>query len=196
MPEVPFQLQYTLSRSQRLIPHLGTWGLLGCWGLANLALLLLILGFFCTMIAAWAIDGNWRESAGFAIFAVGLLFLFQGLFRGLLDVIRVPARPMDILFQENAAGILIGDERWWLFLDGITSIEQYRNDVWTIRHWNGSVLNIPTSAITDDQMQWIRAAMERGRTPEGRQAVIERGRRIEPILIQRAEERRKKRRGE
>jgi hypothetical protein len=50
--------------------------------------------------------------------------------------------------------------------------------VWTLRHWNGTVLHIPADAITDAQLAHLRAAMERGRTPEGIRAVIERGRRL------------------
>jgi len=50
-----------------------------------------------------------------------------------------------------------------------------------LRHHNGSVLNIPTAQISEHQLDYIRAAMERGRTAEGVRAVIERGRRIKEI---------------
>ena len=89
---------------------------------------------------------------------------------------------MDVVVEEDAAGILLGTERWYLFLDGITEIRKYRDDTWTIQHWNGSVLHIPVSAITVDQLEHMRRAMELGRTPEGMKAVIERGKRIEAIL--------------
>ena len=53
---------------------------------------------------------------------------------------------------------------------------------WTVEHFNGTVLNIAALAITEDHIEYIRAAMERGRTPEGIRAVVERGRRIEEIM--------------
>jgi hypothetical protein len=89
---------------------------------------------------------------------------------------------MDVIIEKDAAGILVGGERWYLFLDGITDIRKFRDDIWTIQHWNGSVLHIVAAAITDEQIDYFRAAMERGRTPEGIRAVIERGRRIEQIM--------------
>jgi hypothetical protein len=68
------------------------------------------------------------------------------------------------------------------FLNGITSIEQRTKRLWTVQHFNGTRINIPVSAITEDQLDYLRAAGARGRRPEVIQAVIERGRRIERIL--------------
>jgi hypothetical protein len=65
---------------------------------------------------------------------------------------------------------------------GVRSIRKYRDDVWTLEHFNGSVLPIPVAVITEDQLCRIRAALERGRTPEGVRAVIERGQRIEALM--------------
>jgi hypothetical protein len=172
MPNVPFQLRYTLSRSQRLVPHVRLWGVF------KTIFVLMMLAFFFVrmMFAIW-----WLEWLGIVVFGgltLGILVLYPGLFVGLIDVLTVPRRHVDAVIEENAAGILLGKKRWCLFLDGITSIKQYRADVWTIQHYNGSVLHVPASAITDEQMSHIRVAMERGHTPEGVRAVIERGRRI------------------
>ena len=169
MPHVPFQLRYTISRSQRLVPHVRLWGVF------TTIFVLVMFAFFSvrTMFAIW-----WLEWAAIVVFgglALGVFVLYRGLFVGLIDVLTVPRRHVDAVIEENAAGILLGKERWYLFLDGITSIKQYRTDVWTIQHYNGSVLHIPVCAITDEQMSHIRVAMERGHTPEGVRAVIERG---------------------
>jgi len=176
MPEIPFHLRYTLSRSQRLVPHLRIWGL-------PLTLFVVpMFLFFCvqTVVAACLLSGF-----GLAVFGgltlVGLV-LYRGLFVGLLDVLLVPVRRMDVLAEENAAGILIGSERWYLFLDGITDLRKFSDDTWTVQHFNGCVLHIAADAIRDDQVAHLRAAMERGRTPEGIRAVIERGKRIQAIL--------------
>src|SRR5262249_4681497 len=71
-----------------------------------------------------------------------------------------------------------GSRRWYLFLGGFTDVLKLREDLWTLPHFNGCVLHIAASAITEEQLGHIRAAMERGRTPEGVRAVVERGRRL------------------
>jgi len=172
MPHTPFQLRYTLSRSQRLVPHVRLWGVF------TTIFALAMFAFFSirTAFAIW-----WLEWAGIVVFgglALGMVVLYRGLFVGLIDVLTVPRRDVDVVIEQNAAGIVLGKERWWLFLDGITSITQYRADVWTIEHHNGSVLHVPVCAINDEQMSHIRNAMQHGRTPDGVRAVIERGRRV------------------
>src|SRR5262249_11886844 len=134
--------------------------------------------FFCVqaVVSAWSL--NWLALAMFGGLALGLVVLFRGLFVGLLDVLLVPARSMDVRVEENGLGFLAGGEQWWLFLDGLTGIEQLAAGVWTLQHWNGIVIHIPADAITEAQLAHLRAAMARGHTPEGVRAVIERGRRI------------------
>jgi hypothetical protein len=173
MPHVPFQLRYTLSRLQRLVPHVRLWGVF------TTVFVLAMLVFFCMQTVIAVSSREWTGILVFGSLAIGTLALFRGLFVGLIDALTVPRRDVDVVIEENTAAILLGNDRWCLFLDGITSINRYRADVWTFQHFNGSVLHVPVSAITDEQMSHIRSAMERGRTPDGVRAVIERGRRIE-----------------
>jgi hypothetical protein len=177
--QVPFRLQYSLSRSQR--PELYARMHLRWWSILFIPFCLAVLTFF-----VWqAIESAWRRDAcGVAVFG-GLTLLpllhVLGLFESLLDVLIVPVRHMDVEVEENGAGVLLGRERWWLFLDGFTDLTRFRADTWTLEHFNGCVLHITASAISDDQLNHIRAAMRRGRTPEGIRAVIERGKQIEEI---------------
>lgn len=176
MLQIPFHLWYTLSRPQRLVPHLRIWG-------TPLTLFVVVMVlFFCvqTVVSACSLSG-----AGVAVFGSLALFVFvlyRGLFVGLLDVLLVPVRCMDVIVEENATGILVGTERWYLFLDGITDLRKFRDDTWTIQHFNGCVLHIAASAIREEQIAYIRTGMERGRTPQGIRAAIERGKRITEIL--------------
>lgn len=166
MPQVPFHLRYDLTRWQRLIPHFGVWGPVS---LAIPAMFVGIISFAMANSPWWALS------------LLPVLFIFRNFFIGLLDVILRRVRNIEILVEENALGYLAGDECWYLFLDGIIDITQYRKDVWTLQHGNGSVVNVLESEITDDHIKYIKAAAERGRTPEGFQAVIERGRLIQHI---------------
>jgi hypothetical protein len=173
MVATPFQLQYTLSRRQRLVLHLRRWGVV------TTVLVTLLFLFFCSrvVVSARELDG-----AGLAVFGGLSLFVFLltgGAIVGLLDVAFVPTRRVDIVVEDNALGILLGGERWYLFLDGITSLEKLGKDLWTLQHWNGCVLHISDEVMTDALLTHLRAAMIRGRTPEDGQAVIERGRRFQ-----------------
>ncbi|MCC6695890.1 MAG: hypothetical protein IT365_09715 [Candidatus Hydrogenedentes bacterium] len=175
MANTPFELRYALSRMQRLVPHLRIWGV--GW---TLFVVLLFL-FFCVQTLRSIVLTDLLGIAVFGGLAFGVFFLYRGMFTGLLDVMVIPVRHMDIIVEENAAGVLIGSERWYLFLDGITDLRKFRDDTWTLQHVNGSVLHIAASTITEDQIAHFRTGMERGRTREGIRAVIERGRRIKAI---------------
>ncbi len=176
MTQLPFQIQYTLSRSQRLATTVRTH-----WGLPWTLFVLALFSFFFveTVVSAWSLSG--MGVAVFGVLALFVLLLYRGLFVGLIDVLIVPVRRMDIMVDENAAAILIGTERWYLFLDGITDLRLDR-DTWTIQHWNGIVLHVPADAMSEDQIEHLKKAMQRGRTPEGIAAVVERGKRIEEIM--------------
>jgi hypothetical protein len=172
MAEVPFELDYQLSRGQRfaLLRH--------DWGVAFALFVVAVTTFFCVQTVKSACSLIWPGIAVFGGLALGMLLLHRGLFIGLLDVLLVPTRHVNVRVEKNGLGLLIRGERWWLFLDGLTRIEQDIAGVWTLRHWNGWVVHIPADAITDAQMAYLRSEMERGRTPEGVRAVIERGRRL------------------
>lgn len=148
MQELPFQLHYDLDRGQRLIPHLALWG--------PISLLIVAL---CAGVVWFALS----TSVWFAILLLPVMWFFSGFFLGLLDVAFCPVRSMDIVVEENGLGFLAGGERWFVFLDGVSSIRRYRDDVWTILHWNGTVINIPVSAITDDQLQCLKTAVAAAR---------------------------------
>jgi hypothetical protein len=173
MTPVPFQLRYTLNRRQRIMPHLRIWGPM------YVPFVVCLFLFFVVQAAVTPFTQGIWAGVFFGVLAGGLVLLLRGLFAGLLDVLLIPRRIMDVVIEENGAGILIGNERWYLFLDGITDIRKFREDTWTIQHWNGVVLHVSAAAISKDQIAFLSAAMERGRTPEGIRTVIERGRRIE-----------------
>ncbi len=175
MLELPFQLRYTLSRSQRLIPHLRIWGV--GYG----PFVVIVLGFFCVQlgmaIAAW----DWKGAAVFGALSVAVVLLCRGFFVGLLDVLLIRKREMDILVEEETAGIMMGGERWYIHLDGVTDIRKYRADTWTIRHFNGTVLNVPVWAISDEQLAHFAEGMERVRNGERSRATFGQAKRVEEL---------------
>jgi hypothetical protein len=176
MCQVPFQLQYKLNRRQRLVP---LWRI---WGVAVTPFVVVMLIFFAVATVVSILFLRPWDVVLFGSLGVVTFFLYRELFVGLMDVVRFPLRKMDIVVELNAADILLGGERWRLFLDGITEMRKYRRDTWTIQFWNGTLLHIDGSAITEDQVGHLRAAMEHGRTAEGIQAVIERGRKMRRVI--------------
>ena len=173
MAVVPFELRYRLTRRQRLVP------LLRLLGVASSLYILALFTFFFvqTVVSIWTLD--WPGIAVFGGLALGLFVLDGSLFFGLLDVLMAPVRNVEIRVEENVLSFKTPHERWYLFLDGLTDIKQFAGGIWTLRHWNGTVVHIPADAITEPQLGYLRNAMAQGRTPEAMQRVIQRGRRLE-----------------
>jgi hypothetical protein len=178
MLPLPIHLRYSLTRRQRLVGLYDEWGWFApLMAVPFLAFLVLRAGW-----SAWTLE--WAAISLFGGLALGVIVLYAGLFGGLIDLMLVRVRQMDVTIEDGGAGpavgVLLGGERWYLFLDGITSIRR-RRDLWIVRHYNGLVLWIPASAVTGEQVELLRDWMRRGQTPEGFQAVIERGRRVEHL---------------
>jgi hypothetical protein len=152
------------------------------WGISTTIFIVLLNTFFFarTLVAVWTFE--WLAILVFGGLALGVFFLYRGLFVGLAEISFVPRREVDVVIGDDSAAILLRGKRWHLFLDGIQRIQKYRSDVWTIEHYNGWILHVPVAALPEEQLAHMRAAMERGRTPEGVRAVVERGRRIEALM--------------
>jgi hypothetical protein len=86
----------------------------------------------------------------------------EGFHHRRIDVIVHPVRQMDIVVEQNSLGFLAGDQRWSIHLGGILKIGRICSDTWTVYHYNGTVINIPVSAITQDQVDHLVAARQRG----------------------------------
>jgi hypothetical protein len=166
MAENPCHLTYELNRRQRLVPHLAIWSRY----LPGIGI-----------VAAGVVLAAIYLSAWLSPLILLPLWWGRGFIIGLLDVVFRPVRQMDVILDEKALGFLAGGERWWLWLDGFVSIKRYTRDTWTLFHFNGHVIHIPATAIAEEQIEFIRQAAARGSTPEGMQAVIERGRLIEQM---------------
>lgn len=138
---LPFTLRYELTRRQRLIPHLKIW-----WPFAPFMIT-------CSAGALLGVAyGSWWLLGALAFF----LFLVRGFFVGLFDVIVVPRRPVDLVVERKGLGFLAGKERWFLMLDGLIGFDEFTPGVWTLRHWNGTVINIPGPLLDQEQVAFFR----------------------------------------
>lgn len=140
------ELEYSLTRRQRLIPHLVIW----------LPYMPFMAG---SLVAAFFL----ASSVWFVLMAMVALWFTRGFFVGLADIIICSERHADIVIEENGLGYLAGGERWYILLEGIINIGKICSDVWTVYHHNGTVINIPDSAITPEQLDLLQSLVQRAR---------------------------------
>jgi hypothetical protein len=136
------ELQYDLTRKQRLIPHLRIWGV---------NQLFVIFGVFA--FAAATVRHSWWISLVAALF---LLCFLRGYIKGLLNVVFVMSQHMDIRIEDNGLGYMAGKEWWYISLDGLTAIRDLERSVWTVQHWNGTVVNIPKKILSYEALEFLR----------------------------------------
>ena len=121
-----------------------------------------------------------------AILTFGGLFVFfviflRGMIVGLVDALFVPTRMMDITIENNGLGVMVGKTRQYLFLDGVIRLTEYVDGLWTVEHWNGSIVHIPKQLISKDRLNHIRERMKHGRTADCVNETIERGKRLQEL---------------
>lgn len=168
-------IRYSLTRRQRLIPHLRIWGPF------YVPFALMLLTFFAVRTLFAVASLEWLAVLVFGGLFVFFVLFLRGMIVGVMDVLFVPVRPMDITIEKNGLGVMVKEERWYLFLDAVTSITEYVDGLWTIEHSNGSVVHVPTHLISKDQLEHLRSRMEHGRTAEGIRETIERGKVIQEL---------------
>lgn len=146
MPELPITLEYDLSRRQRLIPHLRSWGPYQAVGIL----------VFAAVTAAASRLSLW------ALFAwILFMFALRGYFIGLFNVLFIASQRMDVRIEANGLGYLFGKERYYVCLDGLTAVRDLERSVWTIQHWNGTVINVPKELLAAETLAFLRDWVQR-----------------------------------
>jgi hypothetical protein len=107
----------------------------------------------CVAGAAWGVVYRTRWCVALLLL---LLFIFRGFFIGLLNVLLVGRQHMDIVVEQNGLGFLAGNERWYFALDGLTSFDELVAGVWTVQHWNGTLVHIPAELLSAEQVEFFR----------------------------------------
>ena len=82
-----------------------------------LPITLATLTFFAvrTIFAFASLD--WTGILVFGGWFVFFVLFLRGMIVGVMDVLFVPVRPMDITIENNGLGVMVKEERWYLFLD-------------------------------------------------------------------------------
>ena len=75
---------------------------------------------------------------------------------------------MDVEVNEGALGFREGEERWWFFLDGLLAFDELSPGVWTVRHYSGSIVHIPTALLSAEQVAFFRKKVAEAERPSAR----------------------------
>lgn len=144
MAAVPFRLHYDLTRRQRLAAQLQSWS--PCLGAC--------LGF--------TLGVSFLSAAVTPLFLPLLLFpvLVARKFAVWLVGLRNPTCPVDVTVEADGLDVRVGDEVAWLPLDGLIQVCR-AGAGWDVIHANGTVLTIPAAAITDEQLDHLKAVARR-----------------------------------
>jgi hypothetical protein len=159
-------LQYALTRHQRWDVHVRAW-------LPALPRYLVVVAIMAPLIWAASLRSPW-----YLLFSLAPLWVLRGFVAGFVNIAFVPMQRMDVVINELALGVLAGGERWWIFLDSIVRIERFREDLWSLVGYHGQAVDIPAALIGPETLAHVRARSEWGRTPEGVEAAVQRGRAV------------------
>ena len=141
----PFHLKFTLTRRQRLTLDLPPW----------LPAVAATLGFSLGATYAGIYASSW-----FLLLLLLPVIVYRGLFVFAFDLIANGGRAVEVGVDEFDLEVTSDGETKTLPLDGIFQVFR-SNDTWTVLHLDGIVLTIPTSAITNDQLDYLRVFARR-----------------------------------
>ncbi len=140
------EYRFTLSRRQRMVPHLKVWAPYAVIGLP-------LLGFLLHLAFT-------RSPWAWFLFAL-LILLMRGFFIGLVQTALWPRQRLCVAIEERGVGFGEDEPQWWIFTDGILRFDQTCADLWTLYHYNGTVLNIPTDVISTEDVSFLRSQASR-----------------------------------
>ena len=138
---VPFRLRFTLSRRQRLAAELPPW----------VPAIASSLGF-AIGLAVLAVD----VSPWFVLLLLVPLILYRGLVVLLLELFLHSSQTVDVRVDGSNLELRAGDKRLSLPLAGIIQVFA-AGHVWTVLHFDGAVLTIPATAITEAQIDYLKS---------------------------------------
>jgi hypothetical protein len=137
---------FTLSRTQRLLSLIAEW-----W---------VPIIIFCLLLIG-TIPAAVRHPVATGVFGLLLLFFFRGLVFGVVNLFYDGKTHVEI--QDGGVGFGRDAPDWWIFTDGIRQIRRNRWGTTSIRHHNGTYVDIPTALMLPEDFQKLEAGMKKYR---------------------------------
>ncbi|MCS6865126.1 MAG: hypothetical protein RMJ56_12160 [Gemmataceae bacterium] len=141
----PFTLAYTLTRRQRLRVELVPW----------LPAIAGTIGF--SVGAAYL---TYAASSWFLVLLALPVVMYRGLFLFAFDLIVRGGRTVTIHVDDEALVVDTAGQQKRLPLQGVLQVFR-ADDLWTVLHLDGTVLLIPDSAISPEQIAFLRVFAHR-----------------------------------
>lgn len=140
-----FHLEFKLSRRQRLAVELPPW----------LPAVAATVGFTIGTVYAGLYASRW-------FFFLLLLppLVYRGLFAFAFDIAVRGGRRVTVTESEGELVVQSGGDTRCLPLDGVFQVFR-SGDTWTVLHLDGSVLTIPSDAITPAQVDYLKSFARR-----------------------------------
>ncbi|MBL9025655.1 MAG: hypothetical protein JNL21_25900 [Myxococcales bacterium] len=142
-PRARSEYRYTLDRRARLRSHLHVWR--GQAVFMPLAIFVGVALIVVTRAPAW----TWIGPGALA-------FLSRGFFIGLVQILLVARQSVVLVLDKRGIGFGEKAADFWIFADGILTFEKSSAEVWTLHHFNGTVITVPTAVISDEDAQYLR----------------------------------------
>lgn len=155
-PVVPFEIRYSIPWRNTLIPHLHVWG--------PSALIVIANAFFgLCLVIAFSVGSQFRTLKLALLICIVLFWawLSRGFFFGLWNGLRSGSLDLVLRVEENGIGFGKKKVEYWVFLDGVRHVEEFRDGVLTIVHHNGTVFHIPRAALTEEQIDFVKMKIKR-----------------------------------
>ena len=140
-------LEYTLSRRQRLAVELLPW----------LPAVAAALGF-----AVGAAFLSLNVSRWFLVMLLLPPVVYRGLFAFAFDIVFRGGRHVVVTESDGELEVRSRGETKYLPLDGVFQVFR-TGAVWTVLHLDGTTLTIPVSAITGEQVDYLKSFARRAR---------------------------------
>jgi len=135
---------FTLTHGQRLCSLIAEW-----WAPGIILCIVLTVGI--------PIAVSHPICASF--FAFCILFVFRGLIFGLFNLLNNGRRHVEI--EENGVGFGSITADLWIFTDGIKQIRQNRWGTTSIRHHNGTYVDVPTALLSSEDYQKLENGLKK-----------------------------------
>ncbi|QJW96579.1 hypothetical protein [Frigoriglobus tundricola] len=141
----PFHLRFTLTRRQRLDVELVPWApaIAAALGFS------VGIAFLTVNVSVW-----------FLPFLLLPPVVYRSLIAFLFDIVVRGRRTVELVADDVGLTVRSEGTAKWLPLDGVFQVFR-SGDAWTVLHLDGSVITVPTGAITAEQIEYLKTFVRR-----------------------------------
>ena len=73
------------------------------------------------------------------------------------DELSVGKQRVFLAVEQNGIGLGESAPKLWVFADGINNFGELYEGVWTIQHFNGTLVHVPVGVLTEHDVEFLRS---------------------------------------